>query len=311
MIDVKTLTRDEWLEERRKGIGGSDVGAVLGYNTYKTAYEVWLDKTGQTLPENSESEAAYWGTTLEELVAQEFMKRTDKKVRRTNKMFQHATYPFLIANVDRMVVGENAILECKTASEYLKDSWNEEEVPASYLLQVQHYLNVLDKEYAYIAVLIGGNKFVWKRIERDQELIDMMTEKLVDFWNNYVLANKEPEVDGSESTKQLLSMKYGADYLDEAIVLEDSLNEKIKQLTNNKAIKKELEKAITKTENELKLKLGKNRATFGLTSLYRVSWKGSKRKNIDLDKLEKEYPEVYKTCTVEKFVKRFSIKESR
>ena len=98
------------------------------------------------------------------------------------------------------MVRENAILECKTANQFLAKEWAGDEVPLSYLCQVQHYMNVLNKDYCYIAVLIGGQKFIWKRVERDQELIDVLTEQLVNFWENNVIKSIEPIIDGSKAT---------------------------------------------------------------------------------------------------------------
>ncbi|RXU75170.1 phage tail tape measure protein [Enterococcus faecium] len=170
------MSRQEWIEDRKKGIGGSDVGTILGLNKWKSPYQLWLEKTGQVVLEETASEPAYWGNILEEVVAKEFQERTGKKVRRRNQVFEHPLHPFLRANIDRDVVGENAILECKTANQFLGKEWEGEEVPLSYLCQVQHYMNVLNKDYCYIAVLIGGQKFIWKRIERDQELIDTIDD---------------------------------------------------------------------------------------------------------------------------------------
>src|SRR5690606_3541619 len=109
LVSTNDLNRDEWLHARAKGIGGSDASVILGLNKWKTPFELWLEKTGQVIPESSQSEAAYWGTVMEDIVAKEFETRTGKKVRRRNATFQHPKYPFLIANVDRLVVGEKAI----------------------------------------------------------------------------------------------------------------------------------------------------------------------------------------------------------
>ena len=104
------MARIDWLLDRRKGIGGSDVAAIMGLNKWKSAYQIWLEKTGQVGLSESDSEPAYWGTVLEEVVAKEFAVRTGKKVRRRNQVFEHPEYPFLRANIDRDVVGEKAIL---------------------------------------------------------------------------------------------------------------------------------------------------------------------------------------------------------
>ena len=110
----------QWLKERQCGIGGSDVGAILGVNKYKTPFEVYLEKTEPITEVGEQSESAYWGDQFEEVVAKEFEKRTGKKVRRDRKHYKHKEYSFMVANIDRKVVGENAILECKTANQYGK-----------------------------------------------------------------------------------------------------------------------------------------------------------------------------------------------
>ncbi|EMF0299936.1 YqaJ viral recombinase family protein, partial [Enterococcus hirae] len=202
------MSHQEWLEDRKRGIGGSDVATVLGLNKYKSPYQLWLEKTGQIELKDSESEPAYWGNVLEEVVAKEFQERTGKKVRRRNQVFEHPLHPFLRANIDRDVVGENAILECKTANQFFSKEWEGEEVPLSYLCQVQHYMNVLNKDYCYIAVLIGGQRFIWKRVERDQELIDIITERLVDFWETNIIGGEEPLIDGSKATSDFLKERY-------------------------------------------------------------------------------------------------------
>ena len=208
-IPTRNMSREDWLQLRRTSIGGSDVATILGFNKYKSPYQLWLDKTGQIdIDASDPSEAAYWGNVFEETVAKEFTKRTGAKVRNDNHMYFHREYDFLSANVDRQVVGENAILECKTASMFLSDKWEGENIPDQYIFQVQHYLNVLDKEYAYIAVLVGGQKFQWKRIERDQELIDIIQERLIAFWEVNVKQNVAPPIDGSQSTTDFLKERY-------------------------------------------------------------------------------------------------------
>ncbi|EOA2606900.1 lambda-exonuclease family protein, partial [Enterococcus hirae] len=93
------MSHREWLEDRKRGIGGSDVATVLGLNKYKSPYQLWLEKTGQIELKDSESEPAYWGNVLEEVVAKEFQERTGKKVRRRNQVFEHPLHPFLRANI--------------------------------------------------------------------------------------------------------------------------------------------------------------------------------------------------------------------
>lgn len=285
------MTHQEWLEDRRKGIGGSDVATVLGLNKYKSVYQLWLEKTGQVEVTSAQSEAAYWGNTLEEVVAEEFSKRTGKKVRRRNRVFEHSKYPFLRANIDRDIVGENAVLECKTANQYLANEWDEDEIPIQYICQVQHYMNVLNLDYVYFAVLIGGQKFIWKKMERDQELIDMITEKLVEFWTENVEKGIEPAIDGLKATSDFLTQRY-IDTEDNQTELNAVFDEKIANLAHLKGDKKIIEENITLLENELKQALGKSDATIGITPNNIVSWKKTQSKRLDKKKLIEKYPDI-------------------
>ena len=285
------MTHQEWLEDRRKGIGGSDVATILGLNKYKSVYQLWLEKTDQIEVTSAQSEAAYWGNTLEEVVAEEFSKRTGKKVRRRNRVFEHSKYPFLRANIDRDIVGENAVLECKTANQYLANEWDEDEIPIQYICQVQHYMNVLNLDYVYFAVLIGGQKFIWKKMERDQELIDMITEKLVEFWTENVEKGIEPAIDGLKATSDFLTQRY-LDTEDNQTELNAVFDEKIANLARLKGDKKIIEENITLLENELKQALGKSDATIGITPNNIVTWKKTQSKRLDKKKLIEKYPDI-------------------
>ena len=120
LVSTSNLSHEEWLRYRKLGIGGSDAGAICGLNPYKTAMQIYFDKTSDTI-EYTDNEAMRQGRDLENYVAQRFMEATGKKVRKANAIFCHEEYPFLLANVDRMLTGENVGLECKTASPYAAD----------------------------------------------------------------------------------------------------------------------------------------------------------------------------------------------
>lgn len=293
-ISTADMSRDEWLDARRAGIGGSDVGAIMGFNQYKSAYQTFLEKTGQYY-EEVDNEAVYFGNALEDFVAQEFAKRTGKKVRQLNKMLVHPEHDFMLANLDRVVVGERAVLECKTASEYVKDAWEGDEIPASYLCQVHHYLAVTGFEKAYIAVLIGGNKFVWKEIERDEEFIQILIEREKDFWENHVLKDVAPPIDGSDATNELIKKMYPQDdgtaimlTKDDDVLLDaiDSISREIKALEQQKQ----------EYENQLKLKL--ENATEGHSQRHKVTYKTITSNRVDSKRLKVEVPDVY-----DKFIK--------
>lgn len=310
VTDTRNLTHEEWLLERRKGIGGSDVATILGLNKYKSPYQLWLDKTGQLkVDADAPSEAAHFGNILEEVVAQEFTARTGKKVRRANRMFHHPDYPFLTANIDRDVVGEDAILECKTASMYLADKWEGDEIPEQYICQVQHYMNVLDREYAYIAVLIGGQRFVWKKIERDQELIDIIQNRLVEFWEVNVKQGIAPPIDGSDSTEEYIKERYKDSQSGKEIALGKDISDLLDKREELKQAEKVTQESIKEIDNLVRQKLGDQEAEIGVAPRHIITWKPVASTRIDSKRLKKEAPELYEKYSTTSTSKRLNIKE--
>lgn len=302
---TRDMTREQWLEERRKGIGGSDAAAVAGLSPWKSPVEVWLEKTGQVEPEEP-GEAAYWGTVLEDVVAREFSIRTGLKVRRRNAILQHPRYPWMLANVDRFVVGENVGLECKTTSAYNAKEWEGEEIPAQYILQVQHYMAVTGAYSWWLAVLIGGNRFIYKKIGRDDELIEQLIEIEKDFWENHVLANVPPELDGSPASTEFVKKMYPQATLP-SVDLPSQAKELIEELENVKADIKILEEQKNECENKLKQLLGEHEA--GRIDDMIVTWKNVTSNRIDTNRLKKEKPEIYEQYLKSSSYRRFEIRQ--
>lgn len=305
LVSTANLSREQWLEERRKGIGGSDAAAVAGLSPWKSPVEVWLEKTGQVEPEEP-GEAAYWGTVLEDVVAREFSIRTGLKVRRRNAILQHPRYPWMLANVDRFVVGENVGLECKTTSAYNAKEWEGEEIPAQYILQVQHYMAVTGAYSWWLAVLIGGNRFIYKKIGRDDELIEQLIEIEKDFWENHVLANVPPELDGSPASTELVKKLYPQATLP-SVDLPSQAKELIEELENVKADIKILEEQKNECENKLKQLLGEHEA--GRIDDMIVTWKNVTSNRIDTNRLKKEKPEIYEQYLKSSSYRRFEIRQ--
>ena len=203
------ITREEWLAERRKGIGGSDVAAILGISPWATPVSVWLDKTGRAAPK-PETEAMRIGTELEDFVARRYMQETGRAVQRYNKIVHKGC---LLGNYDRLVVkagekiaahqGEirtDTILECKTSSVEWEDG-----VPVYYQTQVQHYMGLTACiSHSDVACLFLGRKhFEVFRIERDDEVINAMQEKLSAWWEEFVVGNKMPLPTNEEDCRLL------------------------------------------------------------------------------------------------------------
>lgn len=304
LVNTLDMSRSEWLQHRRKGIGGSDAAAVAGLSPWKSPVAVWLEKTGQVEPEEL-GEAAYWGTVLEDIVAQEFTKRTGFKVRRRNAILQHHEYPWMIANVDRMLVGSSEGLECKTTSAYNAKEWDGDEVPAQYLIQVQHYMTVTGAKAWWLAVLIGGQRFVHKRIERDDELIQQLIEIERDFWENHVVPCVPPEMDGSPASTELLKRMY-PEGKPAAIDLPSDAGELIETLDFLNEELKALEERKAECENRLKAMLGENEA--GRFGERLVTWKNIVSNRFDSKTFAKDYPELYKKYLKTSKYRKFAVK---
>lgn len=272
LVATKQLPREEWLQYRRQGIGGSDAGAVCGVNPYRSSFSVYMEKTAETPPEGEDNERMRQGRDLEDYCARRFSEATGLKVRRTNYLYRHDKYPFMLADLDRVIVGENAGLECKTASAWSADKWKSAEtIPESYILQCMHYVATMGFDYMYIACLILGSDFVYYRIDRDEALIRSLITVEKDFWENNVLARAIPDPDGSKAYDDALASYF------------DAKKESVIPLIGfdaDLARRKELTAMISRMETEKKtidqkLKLYLNENEVAENEKYRVTWKMS------------------------------------
>jgi putative phage-type endonuclease len=225
--------------DRSKGIGGSDAAAVLGLSKYKSPLELYLEKIGELDSDIPDNDAMYWGRTLEEIVAQEYAKRTGNKVRRVNRVLQHNEHSWMLANIDREIISDRGrgVLECKTANAWLTSEWDDGQVPDAYLLQLMHYLAVTGRQWGSIAVLIGGQKFIIQDFERDDELIEMMIEKERAFWEDHVLKRITPEYGVVSSA--LMSKLYPQSTGRSIEIADDAIGDAIRDYIDARELEKE------------------------------------------------------------------------
>lgn len=297
-------THDEWLNDRLKGIGGSDAGAVLGLNPYKSPYTLWAEKTERISSYAPDNEAMRQGRDLEGYVAKRFEEETGKKVRKSGFSYQSKEYPFMLANVDRLVVGEDAGLECKTTSVLTKTKYDKGDIPASYYAQCMHYMAVTGASRWYIAVLILNKGFYWYSIDRNEEEIQNLIAAESDFWE-MVTNNEEPIVDDSDSTSTTLEKLYPKDD-GETLDLFGQENE-ISLYMDIKSRIKDLEKKKKEYENTFKADLGN--CTFGRSDRYQMSWKQIESERLDGKRLREERPEIYDQYLKKTSFRRFEVKE--
>lgn len=306
-IVVKTngLSRTEWLKYRTRGIGGSDVSIIAGINPFKSAHHLWLEKTGQIEPEQTDSEYAHFGTLLEPIVRKEFTERTGIKVRQKHMLLQSEEHPFMFADLDGVINenGELAIFEAKTASAYKQGVW-EDGVPAPYILQVQHYMAVTGAVKTYIAALVGGNHFYHHVIERDEEMINKIIAMEKFFWETHVLGGVEPLPDGSEATTNYFNSKFSKSNGKTIELPEEALSICMEYERLSNELKK-LEEAKSATMNQLKSYL--KEAEIGTVGDRKVTWKMVNKNTVDTARLKSEHPEIYSNFLKDSSYRRLSI----
>jgi len=308
LTSTENLPYEEWLEYRRMGIGGSDASVVCGINKWKSPIELWMEKTGQ-LSDQETGEPAYWGTVLESLVKDEFTKRTGIEVVPVNQILQSEAHPFMLANLDGIAnhpIYGDCIFEAKTANAFLAGDWDDK-IPDSYILQIQHYMAVTGHKGAYIAVLIGGNTFKWKFVERDDDLIDKLIHLERDFWEG-VLSNTPPPLDGSDASAKFLSERFPDSIPkskielpeDAAVLIQqyEDASEQLMQITEQKQL----------AENLLKQMLGENEAGTVGNSL--ITWKSVTQERLDSKTLKVEHPTLYRKYANKSSHRRFSVKQA-
>ena len=295
---LKYESHDEWLSIRNNYIGGSDAGAVVGMNPYKSAYALWAEKRNM-IPAFEGNIITKVGSYLEELVAQMFAEETGKKVRKSNFTYVNDKYPFACANVDRLVVGEKAVLEIKTTNSFPKmKKIKGGEFPDEWYCQMTHYLAVTELEKAYLAVLVNCREFFWFELTRDQSEIDalMYAEEL--FWDN-VKSGTAPGVDGSQSTSDAISTIY-PDSLDYDIDLNAVENELVVYNNIGKQIK-DLKKLQDESANKIKVFMAD--AGRGKSEKFKVTYSSSVRESFDnksfmADNKGMDFSKYLKTTTV-------------
>ena len=306
LVNTKDMPYEEWLDYRKRGIGGSDASIVCGINKYKSPVQLWMEKTDQLKPEEA-GEAAYWGTLLESFVKSEFTKRTGIEVIEKKELLQSEEHPFMFANLDGICEHPElgtCIFEAKTASAYKIGEW-EDSIPAEYLLQIQHYMAVTGYKGTYIAVIIGGNTFKWKFIERDEELISMLIKLEADFWK-HIEDMTPPELDGSDACAKFLSEKYPTGISKTSIELPNTVSGIIEQYNKSSEKIDFYKERKQEAENLLKDMLGENETGTWENNI--VTWKNITRDGFDSKTLKAEHPKLYEKYASRISYRRFSVK---
>jgi putative phage-type endonuclease len=303
-ISTAEMSHEDWLVMRKTGIGGSDAGAICGLNPYSSPMKVFWDKTNDET-EELDSEAVRQGHDLEDYVAQRFMESTGLKVRRSNFMYRSKEHTFMIADVDRLIVGEDAGLECKTASAYNADKWKNGEIPLHYILQCYHYMAVTGRRTWYIAAVILGSEFTYRKLTWDEGIISSLIEAEENFWNEYVAKGIMPPPDGSKACDEVLEKYFHTTRKAGSIELV-GFDEQLKRRAEILDSISELQEEQKKIEQEIKMFMGENE--FAANENYRVSWNRVDTTRLDTGRIKQERPEIYEDYVKVSSSRRFQIK---
>lgn len=309
MVETAGMSRSEWLAQRSVFVGASETAALIQKNDgsfanpYSSPVVLYMIKTGQYVP-TEPGEAAYWGNVLEEVVAQEFLKRYNEelietveyktvaevrsgrgigelkpaRIQRRNAIFAHDELDYMCTNLDRLmfcpVLGK-CIVECKTANQYLSDDWEGEDVPDQYYIQVQHQMEVMDIDHAFIAVLIGGQKFKKYYIPRDKEFGAALVGIIRNFWENHVLKGIRPNIDGSKATTDMYKNLYGQSSEGTTLELSSEYVTFVEQRDEFKRLSETYSESQKEMENKIKEAMKETEVAFA--GPHKITWKTDKR----------------------------------
>jgi putative phage-type endonuclease len=297
---IKTNSHEEWLEERKKSLGGSDVASVLGMNEYSSPYTVWAEKTGK-LPPFEGNEWTKLGNDLEFYVAQRFCEASGLKVVNDNTTWRNDKYSHLHANIDRRVVGMRAGVECKLTSEFNAKKYKNGEFPDRFYAQCVEYLAVTELERWFLAVLIYGKGIKIYQMTRipndevpewceasvyvDDGEIEAMVKATADFWE-YVKSDEAPMTDGSDSTSETLRTIYPESNGDTVSLMafETDLQQYMTLKEAIDGIKKQQEEVANRIKSYMQ------DASKGESDKFKVSWTSSVRNTFDHKAFAKDNP---------------------
>jgi len=283
--------RQEWLRERKNYLGGTDLAAIAGLNPYRTALDVYLDKTSSDTREET-NDAMRWGNLLEDVVAKEYAEVTGQKIEIEPNTIYHPEYKFLGANIDRWVGDKEYVLECKTAGFNKNKEWGDsgtDQIPESYLIQCAFYASVCDVPKVDIAVLIGGQDFRIYTYNRNKDLEDKIIKIGINFWHNHIEKRIPPKCVNTKDTFNLFPQ---SNY--QEIVAEDNIIQKWEELKAAREEESRIQTNIEKLKVEIQEFMRDYDVLIDINGNVIVTWKNTTPKSFfDVKKFKDEAKELY------------------
>lgn len=300
LFDLVRCDSDEaWREERRKGIGGSDVAAIMGLSAYRTPYQVWLDKVQGISDDISDKPAVVWGNILEHIIGEYYAaQHPESSVRRVNGMMRSIERPWAQASLDYEVRDPElgwGVLEVKTAGWRREDDWSDG-VPIYYATQVAHYLSVSGRPFADVAVLIAGQDYREYRVMRDEEDIETVNRAVDEFWHGNVESGVAPDVDAPDNRYVFEAHpEPGEGYVE---VSEAKTADLLNRWLSAKAELDYAKERVDELSAKLKDAIGDNRGLEAKTG--RLTWNRFERSSFDTKRFRDEHPELVKAYTTKR-----------
>ena len=295
VISTKGLSHSEWLDNRRKGIGGSDLAAIMGMSQYATPIDVYLDKTWQTETEEEENPLFWWGHKLEPLVIEKYHETyLMEKIEPSPGILKSKKWPWMIGNLDGIINidGNLGVFEIKTigfaGDEWGHDGGNEEDIPEKYYCQVAHYMAVTGFEYAVIAAFFLASREIRRYfIHRDGSVIQNIVSIEDKFWHEHVIPQEPPLPTNSDDCNKLWMYDKGA-----TITASDGLlADYFRNLQEVKEQIKAFEKRKDTLECWIKKFMGDNQILKSSTGLKLCSWKTQTARRFQTKEFAKAHPE--------------------
>ena len=303
IADTSKMSRAEWLNARKSGIGGSDAAAILGVSPWASPYSLWLDKTGKGV-EKTETPAMRFGNLMEPVIRGQYEFINSVSVIEDKTLYQHPEHEFMLANLDGVVFQEGealGILEIKT-SRYTWDA-----VPAHYYAQVQHYLAVTNQQQAWVAALFNGENLETFDVPRNDAYIERLIEAESNFWDS-VVNSKRPDVDGTEATHDALRKAWSPEKGKTVQIpnLATLIADRMIAKANFDAAEAELKEA----EYKIMEQMG-DAEEAELNGTVRVTWKAQSRSSLDSKALKEAHPDLAEQYTKTSSFRVLRIKESK
>jgi putative phage-type endonuclease len=297
------LNNQDFALLRAKSLGGSDVGAILGLSKYRSAVDVWMEKTGKKTA-HRDSLPLRFGQFAEEFVASEYALATGLSLASHDEAVIHPEYRYMHGHIDRFVLNGDAplisadgritasrVLECKTANPFAQSEWGEagsDQIPLSYLVQCVWYMMLTNINRTDLAVLFGNADFRIYEITRDLELEQMVLERAIGFWEDHVLKDIPPPASSESDYKTL----FGKSKVGKSVEASAQTCELIKKLKSLNEQVEQYEAEISQIKQSIMGQMEDAEIlTFNEKTL--ATWKSPKPSlRLDAKRLTEEHPDL-------------------